>query len=548
MTEETELSDASKPSEGGGNAGRKAAVADHGGGFAAPGFYGWRLALLLVCAALALTLGLYWDSAASAVDLWWNRSSYNHGFLIIPISLYLIWDKREALAAMTPGPDILGLVVVTGFSLAWTVARSAGINEAEHFALVGVLQGIVLAILGRRLFLAMILPMSYLWLMVPTGAMLYPMLQGAAHWLTVLMLQVTGIPVYTEGFFVQVPTGVYEIAAGCSGLNFILAGLALSPLFGYMMYDGVRKRLIAIFAMLAVAVIANGVRIYAIIALAEFTDRRIDIVDDHLVYGWGFFAVILFIVGYIGSRFADPAPSERTEPRAPAVHIERRKLVTGGVLAMAALSVLPLYRLAAMTSGSEGRIDITGLQLEAVSEANGEWRPDYPYATASRQFRATRGGVTADVYLAGYFNPDDASEMITSGNDLVGNPDQWELGGFPRLVESAQGPVRWRFVRLGDRSNRRLVARARLVDGQFEAGTFRAKLRQARAALLWSQKGSGVILVSVPATEDIKTAEDQLIKFLEGADVASVFVPSGIDSAGSDSGQIDPVQIDPEKR
>lgn len=525
MTEETEAGGVTKPPETPGNT-------------AAEGLYGWRLAGLLVCAALALTLGLYWESAASAVDLWWNRSAYNHGFLILPISLYLIWDRRETLAAMAPEPDILGLVVVAGFSLAWTVARSAGINEAEHFALVGVFQGVVLAVLGRQLFLAMLLPMTYLWLMVPTGAMFYPLLQGAAHWMTVVMLQASGIPVYAEGFFVQVPTGVYEIAEGCSGLNFILAGLALSPLFGYMMYDGMRKRLIAIFAMLGIAVIANGIRIYVIIALAEFTDRRIDIVDDHLIYGWGFFAAILFVMGLIGARFSDPARPLRTEAQVPAAHIKRSKLVTGGILAMAALAVLPLYRLAAMTSGSGAgaqEISIAGLQLEAVEDVSGEWLPDYPWATKEHQFRGTRNSVTADVYLAGYFNPRDAREMVTSGNDLVGNPLQDQLGGFSRQIESAKGPVNWRFIRLGARTNQRLVARAWQVDGEFVSSTVKAKLLQARATLLWSKKGSGVILVSVPVTNGIKSAEDQLMQFLQGADVADLF------SAGqTGSAQLDP--------
>lgn len=126
------------------------------------GLYGWRLALILLCAALALTFAVYSASAASAVDLWWNRSSYNHGFLIIPISLYLVWDKREALAAMTPRPWAPGLLVILMFSLAWTLSRAAGINEGEHFALVGVIEGVVLAVLGRQLFLSMILPMAYL--------------------------------------------------------------------------------------------------------------------------------------------------------------------------------------------------------------------------------------------------------------------------------------------------------------------------------------------------------------------------------------------------
>lgn len=550
MTEERDLGGSPETSEKRVNAGLEpySGGAGHrasGGAVSTVGgLYGWRLALLLLCAALALTLGLYGASAASAVDLWWNRSSYNHGFLVIPISLYLVWDKHEALAAMTPRPSVGGLLVIAGFSLAWTICRSAGINEGEHFALVGVIQGVVLAVLGRQVFLSMILPMTYLWLMVPTGTVLYPILQGAAHWQTVAMLQLSGIPVFGDGFFVQVPTGLYEVAEGCSGLNFILAGLALAPLFGYMMYDGMRKRLIAIGAMLVIGVVANGIRIYAIIALAEFSNRRIDIVDDHLLYGWGFFAMVLVIAGFVGSRFADPERPARTEPYQPAAHIDRKFLVTGAALAMIVLALLPLYRLAAVTSGSgpgsgpgAGHIDLAGLQLETVAEAGDGWLPDFPRATKTLQVQASRHNVTADVYLAGYFNPRDASEMITSGNDLAGSSAYQTLGGFSRQIASADGTVSWRFVQLGSRSGARLVAQARQVDGAFVTSALKAKLLQAKATLLWSKKSSGVILVSVPITVDFEKAEGDLTRFIEGADLTGLFAARPDRSTPPQSGE-----------
>lgn len=487
---------------------------------------GWPLALALLGGALTLTLALYFESARSAVDLWWNRSAYNHGFLILPIALYLIWDKRAALAAMTPRPDRLGLVVIAGFSFAWVLSRSAGINEGEHFALVGVIEGVVLAVLGRQLFLSMLLPMAYLWLMVPTGTVLYPVLQTMAHWLSVSMLELSGIPVFAEGYFIEVPIGLYDVAPGCSGLNFILASLALAPLYGYMMYDGMRKRLIAIAVMLGIAVLANGIRVYGIIALAEITDKRIDIIDDHLIYGWGFFAAILAVAGYIGSRFADPERPERSEPYPPAIHVVRGSVITGCTVAMVALSILPFYRMAALSAGTTASslvLDLTGLAEGAVRQGGDDWLPVYPYATQTRLAKVSRSGVEADIFLAGYSNARAAAEMITSGNALAGADRYIETGSFSRAIESAGGRITWRFVRLKSRSGARLVARARQVEGTFVASGLKAKLMQAQAALLWRVTGSGVILVSVPVTTDFEAATLELERFLEGADLSGLF-------------------------
>ena len=59
--------------------------------------------------------------------------------------------------------------------------------------------------------------------------------QIATHYL-LRVVRWFGIPVYIEGFFIEVPSGRYHIEPGCAGLNFILATVALAPLYAYLMY------------------------------------------------------------------------------------------------------------------------------------------------------------------------------------------------------------------------------------------------------------------------------------------------------------------------
>jgi exosortase A len=478
----------------------------------------WQAALCISAGLLAIVIVLYWDTVASAVSLWYYRSSYNHGFLIIPISGYLIWDKRHALAALAPKPSLLGAGVTLGFSLAWLVAHAAGINEGEHFAVVGVIQGVILTVFGTRLFLAMILPMTYLWLMVPTGSFFLPILQQVAHFLSVLMLKLSGIPVFAEGYFVEVPTGTYEVAAGCSGLNFILASLALAPLFGYMMYSSIKKRVIAIAVMLTVAVLANGIRIYGIIALAEFTNRRIDIVDDHLLYGWGFFAAILVIMGFIGSRFADPIGKEPKSPPKPAI-VERRNIVVGAALGLLALGFLPLYNIAASSRIQQAgavQIDVASLGLEVLPERE-TWRPEFRGADLSARSGVGEGDLRADLYVAAYNYQSIDHELVTFENDLVDKERFRSGGGFVRRIETGGLRMPWRFVRLRSSSGSRLVAYTYQVDGKFIVSPFKAKLYQAKSTLLWGRKDASVVAVSIPVLGSMEEAESDLVQLIEGA-------------------------------
>ena len=181
-------------------------------------------------------VALFWDTVASAVKLWWGQPTYNYAFLILPISAYLVWRKRDEVRAETPSGSLWGVVTVAIFALLWLVSDVAEINEGRHIAFVGMLLGILLACLGWRIFKILSFPFLYLWLLVPTGTVLLPLLQQIATYISSEIVRWFGIPVYVEGFFIEVPSGRYHIEPGCAGLNFILATVALAPLYAYLLY------------------------------------------------------------------------------------------------------------------------------------------------------------------------------------------------------------------------------------------------------------------------------------------------------------------------
>jgi Transmembrane exosortase (Exosortase_EpsH) len=73
---------------------------------------GWRLGLPLVVGALVAVLAIHWRTVESIVAIWARSETFAHGFLIVPIVLVLIWQRRHALAALAPRPDALGLVLL----------------------------------------------------------------------------------------------------------------------------------------------------------------------------------------------------------------------------------------------------------------------------------------------------------------------------------------------------------------------------------------------------------------------------------------------------
>ena len=215
----------------------------------------WQLSMGMATLGIITLVALFWDTVTSAVKLWWTIPTYNYAFLILPISGYLIWRKRAEVASETPVGSLWGIAVTAVFALFWLVSDVTDINEGRHIAFIGMVLGILLACLGWRIFKILSFPFLYLWLLVPTGTVFLPLLQKIATLISSSMLQWFGIPIYVEGFFIELSEGRYQIEEGCAGLNFILASLALAPLYAYLLYRSLWKRLLAVVIALVLAII-----------------------------------------------------------------------------------------------------------------------------------------------------------------------------------------------------------------------------------------------------------------------------------------------------
>src|ERR1043165_5281746 len=112
----------------------------------------WRAALPIMAAAVVAILAIYADTAKSIVAIWRSSDTFAHGYLIVPISAFLIWTKRREVAALAPRPDVLGL------------------------ALVAMVLATVVALAGRRLAWALAFPLGVLLLAVPFGEAFLPRL------------------------------------------------------------------------------------------------------------------------------------------------------------------------------------------------------------------------------------------------------------------------------------------------------------------------------------------------------------------------------------
>src|ERR1700756_2113944 len=62
---------------------------------------------------------IFHQEVAAAVRTWDASTAYNHCFLIIPIFLYMLWDRRSDLMGMCARPTWRALPVGIPLAVAW---------------------------------------------------------------------------------------------------------------------------------------------------------------------------------------------------------------------------------------------------------------------------------------------------------------------------------------------------------------------------------------------------------------------------------------------
>ncbi|MDZ7713544.1 MAG: exosortase A [Rhodovibrio sp.] len=248
--------------------------------------------LTLVAAILLATH----ESVASIVGVWANSATYGHGFLIVPICIYLVWRRWPRLAQLPVQPSATGHVLMLAAGALWVVGTLGSVSLLQHFALVGLLQASVLAVFGWRIAWAAVFPLAYLLLAVPFGDFAIAPLQDLTAQYTVPLVRMSGIPVYLENWHIQVPGGSFLVAEACAGARYLLACIALGFLVCDLLLKAWWKRVLFMVLSVAVPIVANVFRAYGIIMLAYLSGFEIAVDVDHLVYGGVFLSFVTLIL------------------------------------------------------------------------------------------------------------------------------------------------------------------------------------------------------------------------------------------------------------
>jgi len=273
-------------------------------------------ALLTVGPVIVGLVVVYLPMLRKLVYDWGHDDNYSHGFLIVPIAAYLVWERREELIAARPSPSALGLVVVA-VSLMTLVAGQLG---AELFltrvSLIGVLAGAVLYLYGWEHLRVVWFPLAFLLLMIPLPAIIFNQvafpLQLVASRFGEAVLRLFDVPVLREGNVITLANTQLEVAEACSGIRSLISLLTLGVVYGYFTDKRFLVRLVIALSTIPVAIVANGLRVAGTGIAAYHYGEEAAQGFFHEFSGWVVFVVSLAMVFVIHRTVlaVAPAPSK----------------------------------------------------------------------------------------------------------------------------------------------------------------------------------------------------------------------------------------------
>jgi exosortase A len=464
---------------------------------------GWRGHLTALGVIAFAIMALFMGDVRSMVSIWWNASTFGH-CLFIPLLIgWLVQQRLPGLRQLQPVAWAPGLLWLAAGALAWLLGAAAGVAMVRHGALILMLQGATIALLGPAVARALLFPLFYAFFMVPFGDEIVPPLQLLTARIALLLLDLTGVPAHIEGIFITTPTGYFEVAEACSGAKFLIAMTAYGVLVCNVCFRRWSRRILFMAGALTLSVLANGVRAYATILVAHLTTVDAAVGFDHVVYGWVFFAIIMIVVMAAAWPFFDRKPGDPWfDPQAlqGTVGPSHAGRIAGAALVL--IFAAPLW-LAATAAAADplppvlAMPQVRGWARTADPQAY-PWKARFDGADhfVTGRYRNAQGQVV-DLSIATYDRQDEGRELVGFAQGAADPDSEWVWSSPARAPADARGEQ----ITAPGPVVRHVVSFYRVGDGTPTGSKPQVKIETMAARLLGRDQRAAAILVSAEEGE-----------------------------------------------
>ena len=257
----------------------------------------------IVLGLLILFIPTYIDLASTL----WATDEQGHGPIILMISLFLFWQKREIfISGEYQEPcNILGSLLLGVALIIYVLGRSQNILIFEVGSQVLILVSIVLLTLGSRALRKLWFPLFFLIFMLPlpgviVDAITLPMKIAVSN-VVEMVLYNLDYPIARNGVILQI--GYYKllVADACAGLHTVFTLEAMGLLYLHLIKrDSFARNVSLALLILPISFFANTVRVIILVLVTYYYG---DEVGQGFIHG--FAGLVLFGTALVLIIFTD---------------------------------------------------------------------------------------------------------------------------------------------------------------------------------------------------------------------------------------------------
>ena len=246
-----------------------------------------------------LLIGCFAPVLGRLIHQWDHDPDMGHGFFVPLVAGFIIWQRREELAAVKPEPNMWGLALVTFGALQLMLGTLGAELFTARLAFVLSLIGVVWFLGGTVMLKKLAFPLFLLFFMIPIPAIIYSSLtlklQIFASRMADEALTLLDVPVFREGNILDLPNQRLSVVEACSGIRSLLSLTFLSLVYGYFFEKKTWLRVLLFFSTIPIAIIANASRV-TITGIMTQVDPKLAEGFFHEAEGWVIFMVALGIL------------------------------------------------------------------------------------------------------------------------------------------------------------------------------------------------------------------------------------------------------------
>lgn len=464
-----------------------------------------------------ILMGWLWtfrEGFFTAVEIWGISEIFNHCFLVLPCSLYFIYQKRHDLAQVNLKPNYWLLPILVGCLFLQLFGAIGDIKLFMHIATFTALPLLIWMLIGNQAAKVIMFPLAMILFAIPVGEQLIPFLQELTTDMAVPLLELTQVPVYRNGLYIDIPEGRFLVAEACSGISFLIASIVFGCIYAYISFTTFRKRMLFVVVSFAVPIFANALRVYGIILTGHLSNMEYAVGADHLIYGGVFYGIIIFILVLIGEKFRDTpikASKDSLASKALPVQTINAKLYCA-VLVLFLGQQLWLMKLT-LSEKDSPLYEKTNVSDDVLVTKVNDWSPIFKGATWEEQGKIDTQAGSFDYYIANY-QSNRQGELISSVNVLYNN-EHWILTDhYTHFMLALNKHVVVSHI-VSSAGNRRMIIHWYAIQDQNFTSTIKAKLYETGLKMFGVEGNNSVFALSFEISDDIAAPLEFMNNFIK---------------------------------